>query len=268
MELTWRGRALLVLVVAACVLFLLAPLAIVVPVSFSSASYLQFPPPSYSFRWYDSYFSDNTWIDATILSVKLGLTVAAGAVGLGLLAAISLVRLNLPLKRTIRMVLMAPLIVPAVVVAIAVYKQYADLHLIGSFWGVAAAHTILALPFSVMLLTNGLQQLDFSMEEASYTLGANRIETYLRVVVPRLIPSIVSAALVSFIISWDEVIMVIFIGGSEATTLPLKMFSYLKTEINPTIAAISTLLIGLAVLAVAIVEIRNAFSRSRQTTSE
>jgi len=145
---------------------------------------------------------------------------------------------------------MTPLIVPSIVVAVAVYSQYVDLHIIGSFWGIVLAHTVLALPFAILLLSSGLQQLPESLEEASYMLGAGRLATFIRVVLPALAPSILSAVLFAFITSWDEIIMVLFIGGTKGQTLPLKMFSYLRTEINPTIGAISTLLIGLVVLGV------------------
>lgn len=231
-------------------LYLVAPLVIVVPVSFSSASYLQFPPPGFSFRWYESYFSDRSWIDATVLSLQVGVTVVVLSIAIGLLASIAMTRYRLPFSGIVRVMLMTPLIVPSIVVAVAVYSQYVDLHIIGSFWGIVLAHTVLALPFAILLLSSGLQQLPESLEEASYMLGAGRLATFIRVVLPALAPSILSAVLFAFITSWDEIIMVLFIGGTKGQTLPLKMFSYLRTEINPTIGAISTLLIGLVVLGV------------------
>src|SRR5262249_1415761 len=142
----------------------------------------------------------------------------------------------------VRAVLMAPLIVPSIVVAIAVYSVYVRLHLVGSFWGIVLAHTILALPFTVVLMVAGLQRIDRRLEEASYTMGASNWLTFTRVTVPILRPSFFAAAIFAFITSWDEIIMVIFVGGGAGTTLPLRMFSYLRTEINPTIAAVSTLL--------------------------
>lgn len=243
-------RVLLWIVCVPILFFLIAPLGIVIPVSFSSASYLQFPPPGWSTRWYQSYFLDPSWIDATLLSVRVGLTVVVMSIVFGLLASIAMTRYRLPWSGFLRVVLMTPLIVPSVVVAIAVYSQYVDLQLVGSFWGIVLAHTVLALPFAILLLSSGLQQLPEGLEEASYMLGASRIATFFRVVLPSLAPSIASAAIFAFITSWDEIIMVLFIGGAEGTTLPLKMFSYLRTEINPTIASVSTLLIGLVVIGV------------------
>jgi putative spermidine/putrescine transport system permease protein len=234
--------------------FLVVPLLVVVPVSFSSGMYLQFPPPGFSLHWYQDYFGDPQWIDATVLSVKVALTVVILAVSIGILAALAIVRLPFPGIGLVRMALMTPLIVPSVVVSIAVYSVYVTLHLIGSFIGIVLAHTILALPFTVVLLVSGFQRVDRRLEEASYTMGASVAWTFRHVTLPILKPSIFAAAIFAFIASWDEVIMVIFIGGGAGTTLPLRMFNYLRTEINPTIAAVSTLLLVFAVLAFATAE--------------
>jgi putative spermidine/putrescine transport system permease protein len=235
--------------------FLVVPLLVVVPVSFSSGLYLQFPPPGFSLHWYEDYFGDPQWIDATVLSVKIALCVVVLAVGIGLLAALVIVRMPFPGIGLVRTVLMTPLIVPSVVVSIAVYSVYVSFHLIGSFVGIVLAHTILALPFTVVLLVAGFQRVDRHLEEASYTMGAGIAWTFRRVTLPILRPSIFAAAIFAFIASWDEIIMVIFIGGGAGTTLPLRMFNYLRTEINPTIAAVSTLLLVFAILAFATAEV-------------
>jgi putative spermidine/putrescine transport system permease protein len=235
--------------------FLVVPLLVVVPVSFSSGLYLQFPPPGFSLHWYEDYFGDLQWIDATVLSVKIALCVVVLAVGIGLLAALVIVRMPFPGIGLVRTVLMTPLIVPSVVVSIAVYSVYVSFHLIGSFVGIVLAHTILALPFTVVLLVAGFQRVDRHLEEASYTMGAGIARTFRRVTLPILRPSIFAAAIFAFIASWDEIIMVIFIGGGAGTTLPLRMFNYLRTEINPTIAAVSTLLLVFAILAFATAEV-------------
>jgi ABC-type spermidine/putrescine transport system permease subunit II len=234
--------------------FLVVPLLVVVPVSFSSGMYLQFPPPGFSLHWYEDYFGDPQWIDATVLSVKIALCVVVLAVGIGLLAALVIVRMPFPGVGIVRMVLMTPLIVPSVVVSIAVYSVYVSFHLIGSFVGIVLAHTILALPFTVVLLVAGFQRVDRHLEEASYTMGAGVAWTFRHVTLPILRPSIFAAAIFAFISSWDEIIMVIFIGGGAGTTLPLRMFNYLRTEINPTIAAVSTLLLAFAIFAFATAE--------------
>jgi ABC-type spermidine/putrescine transport system permease subunit II len=229
--------------------FLVVPLLIVVPASFSSGLYLQFPPPGVSLQWYQDYFSDPQWIDATVLSFEIALCVVVLAVVIGSLAALVIVRMPFPGIGFVRMVLMTPLIVPSVVVAIAVYSVYVTFHLIGSFQGIVLAHTILALPFTVVLMVAGFQRVDPRLEEASYTMGAGVVRTFHHITLPILRPSIFAAAIFAFIASWDEIIMVIFIGGGAGTTLPLRMFNYLRTEINPTIAAVSTLLLAVAIIA-------------------
>jgi putative spermidine/putrescine transport system permease protein len=234
--------------------FLVVPLLVVVPVSFSSGMYLQFPPPGFSLRWYEDYFGDPQWIDATVLSIEIALCVVVLAVAVGALAALAIVRLPFPGIGLVRMVLMTPLIVPSVVVAIAVYSVYVSLHLIGSFLGIVLAHTILALPFTIVLMVAGFQRVDRRLEEASYTMGAGVAWTFRHVTLPILRPSIFAAAIFAFIASWDEIIMVIFIGGGAGTTLPLRMFNYLRTEINPTIAAVSTLLLVFAIVVFATAE--------------
>ncbi|MGD0187972.1 MAG: ABC transporter permease [Roseiarcus sp.] len=234
--------------------FLVVPLLVVVPVSFSSGMYLQFPPPGLSLHWYEDYFGDPQWIDATILSLKIALCVVVLAVGIGSLAALVIVRMPFPGIGLVRLILMTPLIVPSVVVAIAVYSVYVTFHLIGSFLGIVLAHTIVALPFTVVLMVAGFQRVDRRLEEASYTMGASVAWTFRHVTLPILRPSIFAAAIFAFIASWDEIIMVIFIGGGAGTTLPLRMFNYLRTEINPTIAAVSTLLLVFAIVAFATAE--------------
>jgi putative spermidine/putrescine transport system permease protein len=229
--------------------FLIIPLIVVIPVSFSSGLYLQFPPPGFSLQWYEDFFKDPQWLDATVFSIEIAFSVVVLSVSIGSLAAFVIVRMPFPGIGMIRIILMTPLIVPSIVVAIAVYSVYVSFHLVGSYCGIVLAHTILALPFTVILMIAGFQRVDRHLEEASYTMGASVWRTIGRVTLPVLYPSIFAAAVFAFIASWDEIIMVIFIGGGAGTTLPLRMFNYLRTEINPTIAAVSTLLLLLVLVA-------------------
>lgn len=261
MQLGLRTRCLLWTFAALVVLFLIGPLFVVVPVSFSANEFAQFPPVSYSTQWYGSYFHDPSWRDATILSLKLGATVTIVSLVCGGGVALALARFRIPFRGLVRVLAMTPLIVPTIVVALAVYSQYVDFHLVGTFGGLVAAHSILSLPYVVLLVTNGLQQIDEVYEEASSVMGAGRLTTLRRVVLPMLAPSLASAAVFAFVTSWDEVVMVLFLGG-RLTTLPLKMFTYLQTGVTPTIAAVSTMLIALVmVLFIA----SSAWARIRRT---
>lgn len=262
MRLLW---ALLWLHCIAVFAFLVLPLLIVVPVSFSSRPYLQFPPPGWSLRWYEAYFTDPQWIDATLLSLRVAVVTVVLSVALGSAAAFAIVRLSFPGIGLLRAILMMPLVVPSIVVAIAIYSVYVRLHLIGSFQGIVLAHTILALPFSVVLMVGGLQRVDRRLEEASYTMGASAWRTFRLVTLPIVRPSMFAAAVFAFITSWDEVILVLFIGGSAGTTLPLRMFSFLKTEINPSISAVSTLLLVLAAVVFGVSESLKSRSDTRPT---
>jgi putative spermidine/putrescine transport system permease protein len=264
-----RSKAMIALWIYCIVvfLFLLLPLAIVVPVSFSSAQYLQFPPPGLSTQWYAQYFHDVAWRDATFLSLKVAAGVVVLSVSFGALAGFALVRTRFPGKAVIRVFLMTPLIVPTIVVAVAVYSMYVRLQLVGNVWGIILAHTILALPFTVMLMAAGFERVDRGLEEASLTMGASPWRTFWKVTVPIIWANVLAAAVFAFVTSWDEVIMVLFIAGTAGMTLPLKMFSYLQTEINPVIASVSTLLLALVALALVLSEIGGARQRRRRERS-
>lgn len=244
--------------------FLILPVLIVVPVSFSPGISLKFPPQGVSLRWYNNFFNDPSWTAAAWLSVKVALMTVVASLILGGSAAFGLVRFPVIGRQFARGVLMTPLFIPAVVIAVAVYSVYASLRLIGSTWGIAMAHTVLALPYVIIMLTEGLSGFDKRLEEASYSMGATKAYTMRRIVIPLLTPAIVAAAIFAFATSWDEVILVLFVGGSTGQTLPLKMFTYLRTEITPTIAAISTMMVGLILVAYVATELIKLRRRRHQ----
>ena len=244
--------------------FLIFPVLIVIPVSFSPGISLKFPPQGVSLRWYNNFFNDPSWTAAAWLSVKVALMTVVASLILGGSAAFGLVRFPVIGRQFARGVLMTPLFIPAVVIAVAVYSVYASLRLIGSTWGIAMAHTVLALPYVIIMLTEGLSGFDKRLEEASYSMGATKTYTMRRIVIPLLTPAIVAAAIFAFATSWDEVILVLFVGGSTGQTLPLKMFTYLRTEITPTIAAISTMMVGLIFVVYAATELIKLRTRRHQ----
>jgi len=244
--------------------FLIFPVLIVIPVSFSPGISLKFPPQGVSLRWYNNFFNDPSWTAAAWLSVKVALMTVFASLILGGCAAFGLVRVPVLGRDIARGLLMTPLFIPAVVIAVAVYSVYASLRLIGSTWGIAMAHTVLALPYVIIMLTEGLSGFDKRLEEASYSMGATKTYTMRRIVIPLLTPAIVAAAIFAFATSWDEVILVLFVGGSTGQTLPLKMFTYLRTEITPTIAAISTMMVGLIFVVYAATELIKLRTRRHQ----
>jgi ABC-type spermidine/putrescine transport system permease subunit II len=183
------------------------------------------------------------------------------SVCLGFFAALALQRHSFSGKSIVRIILLIPLIVPTIVVATAVYSLYVKLHLVGTVAGIVLAHTVLVMPFTVMLLTAGLERLDRRLEEASYTMGATTWQTFRRITLPILGPNLFAAAVFAFVFSFDEVVMVIFVGGLIGETLPLKMFTFMQTEITPLLAAVSTLLL----LFVAIVQTSLALVSGRKS---
>jgi ABC-type spermidine/putrescine transport system permease subunit II len=228
----------------AVLLFLIFPLIVVVPESFSPTTILEFPPNGFSLRWYEDFFGDPNWLQALWLSIKLGLAVAFVATLVGLGAAVALVRFVTFGKSPIRALVLAPLIVPVIVTAIALFEIMTRLDLVGSFLGLLLCHTVLALPFPFFILESALKSVDPNLEDAAVSLGASQLQAFWKVTVPLILPSIFGAALFAFLASWDEVVVVLFVGGALLQTLPVQMFQFLTTEVRPTIAAASTMLIA------------------------
>lgn len=238
------AQILLWLFFLSVLVFLTFPLLVVIPESFSPTAVIEFPPRGFSWRWYQEFFKDSFWTDSLWLSVKLGLVVAVLSTALGLMAAVALNRFLHVGKGLIRVLVLSPLIVPVIVVAIGLFEVMSKLHLVGSFWGLVLSHTILALPFPFVILDNALRRVDRNLEDAAVSLGASRFRAFHKVAVPLIMPSILGAALFAFLASWDEVVIVLFVGGVALQTLPVKMFQFLTTEVRPTVGAVSALLIG------------------------
>lgn len=235
---------------AVVLFFLIMPLLIVVPISLSSSPYLQFPPPGWSLRWYHAYFSDYVWISSTIRSLKIAGTTTLIATALGTMLAFSVVRGTYPGKAWVLQLSTVPLIVPSIIYSVAVYSLFAKLHLIGDWRGIVLAHTALSIPYVTLIISAALRTFDANLELAAMGLGASRLHAVWRVTLPALRPSVVSAMFLAFIGSFDELVVAMFLGGSQMT-LPKKMFDNIVNEIDPTIAAVSVLQILLVVAALA-----------------
>jgi putative spermidine/putrescine transport system permease protein len=234
------ARQLLVAACAAIYVFLMLPLLVVFPISLSSAPYMQFPPPGLSWQWYQRYLDDPQWIDATVRSLQIGMATATLALALGVPLSFGLARGKFPGRRMLDRLTMAPIVVPTIILAVAVYGIFAKLKLIGAWYGLALAHSVLALPFVVLVMIAGLRDFDRSLEQAAEGLGASRWRTLWRVTLPILRPSLISAGLLAFISSFDEVVVALFLSGARMT-LPKKMFDNILMEIDPTIAAVSVM---------------------------
>lgn len=245
-------RRVLVVYCGLVFIFLILPLAIVFPVSFSSAQSLQFPPPGYSLRWYQAYFADPIWIEATVRSLVIALSTMIGATVLGGMLAYSLVRGRYPGREAVHQLATAPIMAPTIIYAVAVYGLFSWLKLIGMWQGIVLGHIVHALPLVVLVVGAGLRTVDANLELAAQGLGASQLTAIRRVTLPQIMPSIVSAAFLSFISSFDELVIAMFLGGSN-WTLPKRMFDNIQLEIEPTVAAVSVLQIVLVTAVLVVV---------------
>jgi ABC-type spermidine/putrescine transport system permease subunit II len=227
----------------AVVAFIALPVLVVIPLSFSSAQYLSFPPPGYSLRWYHDVFSRDYWLTPGLLSVKVALTTMAAAVVLGTLASVSLVRGRYPGRTLISAFVISPMVVPFIISGIALYFVLGKVGLADSFLGLVIAHTVLAVPRVTVVMTSVLQRVDVFLEHAAMTLGARPAQAFFLVTVPAILPGIVSAAVIAFLASFDEIIVTLFVSGPHSATLPRRMWDSLLNELTPGIAVVSTLLL-------------------------
>jgi mannopine transport system permease protein len=226
----------------AVVVFLLLPTAIVMPMSVSPEKYLQFPPSGFSLKWYGAYFTDRDWIDATLFSVQTGLLAAACATVVGTMAALALVRGKVWGKSLVELLIVGPVIVPHIALAVAMFLVFDRLRLTGTLLGFAMAHTVLALPFVIFTVLAGLYRYDADLEMAALSCGAGRLSTFWYVTLPMILPSVLSAALFAFIISFDEAVVSFFISDLDHKTLPRKMFEDIDYDISPVLAGVATML--------------------------
>lgn len=228
--------------------YLVFPLLIVIPISFSASEFLRFPPEGFSLRWYTEFFSTDEWLDPTLVSLKVAALTTILATITGTLASFGIVRGRFRGKGFVQAFIISPMIMPHIIIAIGVYFLFAKLHLIGKTLGLVLGHLPLTIPFVVVTVSSSLYGFDTSLEAAAQTMGANRLKTFLLVTYPLIQPGVLAGALFAFIISFDELIVALFICGTRSVTLPKRMYDSLRFEISPAIAAISTLLVLLAIL--------------------
>jgi putative spermidine/putrescine transport system permease protein len=230
--------------------FLLLPIVIVVPMSFSTAISFEFPPPGYSLGYYAKYFTSEEWLEPTLNSLVIALGATALTMLLVVPAAFGYVRYRFRGKTLVSLLMMAPLIVPHVVSALAYYGFLGRARLTGTHLGVIVAHGVLAVPVAFLVITATLKGFDRNLERAAMSSGAGPLRTFFHVTLPVLRPGMLVGALFAFLSSFNEAVVVIFIGGRDAATLPKKMYESIRLESDPVIAVVSTLLVSAVVLGV------------------
>jgi len=230
------------------VVFLIAPLLAIIPLSFSAGSFLSYPLPGFSLQWYDRVFHDGPWLAALRNSFIAGIATTLLATVLGTLAAYAFARRDLPMPTTLLGILIAPMIVPPIISGLGMYFLMAKIGLTATMPGVIIAHTVLAAPFVLITVTATLQNFDMGLLRAANSLGASPFRAFMTILVPVTAPGIISGALFAFMTSFDEVVVTLFLAGPAQRTLPLKMFEGLRDNIEPSILAMSTFLMLIATL--------------------
>jgi len=238
------GRIKFVNIISAILcIILIAPILIVVVVSFGKNRYMAFPPSAWSVKWYLDFFSSSDWMSSLAISLVIGLVSSLISTTLGFLGAYSLSRGKYGNKKLLISFCLLPLIIPSVITSVALYFVSVPLGLVGSKLWIAVCHSTLSVPIVLLILISSLQGVDESVERAAHSLGASKIYTFTRIVIPLAAPGILSAAFFSFLTSFDELIISLFLSGVSSQTLPVRIWNSLLMDMEPVIAAISSFLI-------------------------
>ncbi len=261
-------RLLLVISAVLGLVFLLLPTFFVVPVSFTAGSFMNFPPEDWSLRWYRVYLDSPTWWNATWRSLSVATMTAILSTILGTAAALVLSRQKLPAQIGVMTLILAPLILPRIITAVALFYLFAWLGLVGTQAGLVLGHTTLAVPSVVITALAVLRGFDLRQEQAAWSLGANKWKAFYRITLPQIRPGLVAAFLFAFITSFDDLTVALFVSGGSTATLPKQMWNDLLLQVNPTLAAVSTVVLVIATVLIALAEVlRRRVSRLSADTS-
>ena len=243
-------------------LFLIIPILVILPLSFNAQPYftftpemLSFDPAGYSTRWYEEFFSSATWQQAVRNSLIIAVFSTIIATFLGTLAALGLSRKDFPYKTAVMGILISPMVVPLIISAAGMVFYYSRIGLQGTHIGVILAHAALATPFVVITVTATLVGFDHSLTRAAASLGSSPTRTFFQITVPLITPGVISGALFAFITSFDEVVVVLFVGSVNQRTIPWAMFSGIREQISPTILAVATILIIFSIILLTTIEL-------------
>ena len=242
--------------------FLIAPILTIIPLSFNSQNFFTFTPEmlsldpaGYSLKHYRDFFTNADWQQALKNSFMIAPAATILSTSLGTLAAIGLSQSHVPFRRAIMAILISPMIVPLIISAAGMYFFYSRIGLQGTYLGVVLAHAALGTPFVIITVTATLVGFDRSLTRAAASMGADPVTTFFKVQMPLIIPGVVSGALFAFITSFDEVVVVLFLGSAGQKTLPWQMFTGLREQISPTILAVATIMVGVSIILLTILEL-------------
>ncbi len=242
--------------------FLIAPILTIIPLSFNAQDFFTFTPEmlsldpaGYSLKHYHDFFTNADWQQALKNSFLIAPAATILSTSLGTLAAIGLSQSHVPFRRAIMAILISPMIVPLIISAAGMYFFYSRIGLQGTYVGVVLAHAALGTPFVIITVTATLVGFDRSLTRAAASMGADPVTTFFKVQMPLIIPGVVSGALFAFITSFDEVVVVLFLGSAAQKTLPWQMFTGLREQISPTILAVATIMVGVSIILLTILEL-------------
>lgn len=241
--------------------FLIIPIIIIVPLSFNAEPFftftegmLKFDGEAYSMRWYINIFESDSWIKSIKNSFFIGIFATLLAMGLGTLAALGLSSRHMPYKGAVMGLLISPMIVPVIISAASMYFFFSKVHLAQTYIGIIMAHAVLGIPFVIITVTATLVGFDNNLARASLSLGASPSQTFFKVTLPLIRPGIISGALFAFATSFDEVVVVLFVAGTEQRTIPREMWSGMREQLSPTILAVASLLIVMSTILLLTIE--------------
>lgn len=253
--------------VALVLLFLVAPVFVVIPLSFSSSAFLEFPPPGYTTRWYGEFLDDRSWTDAVMRSLRVAGGAVVISVVIGTAAAYGIVRGSRRFIILLEPLFVAPLVVPVIVFAVGAYLVSIRLGFLGSLWVVSAAHAVLAVPFVVLNVAAALRTMDSRLELVAQTLGASRLRAMRHVTLPLIAPAVIAGALLSAVLSMDETVAALFLTPDVAPTLPVRMYSSIRFELDPLVPVASTLVIGITAVLGGCILVTRLATRGKQTAA-
>ncbi len=236
----------LVLLSAPVLFVLILPMLIVIPMGFTSSGLMIFPPPGFSLRWFAAVLTDPDWLSALAVSLKVAVIATAIGCAGGALAAFGLMRARGFFASVAAVVLMLPLVVPLIVLAFADYTLYNRLGLVGHWEAIAVAHGVLGTPYAYVLVRASLGNLDPALARAARSLGANAVTTFWHVYWPAISKGVTGAAVIVFALSFDDVVLAFFLQSPGAVTVPVKMFTDIQYGLSPAIAAMASLVLGIA----------------------
>lgn len=239
------GAARAVFNVLLCI-FLVGPMIVVIIVSFSSSKFLTFPPPGFSLQWYEALLANPQWVRSFWVSIQIMVPTSILATAIGTAAAFGIHRGRGPVFMAVGAAIMAPLVIPGIIVAAAIYGVFRAVSLDGTLTGFIIAHTALTVPFVVATVLPSIRLLDERLELAAYTLGATPAIAYRRIVLPLILPSIVSGLLFAMVICFDELIVSLFLSKPRLQPVAVRMYSDVLGNVDPTISAIGTLIFAFA----------------------